>query len=102
MIEMKPSEIKEIRYCTIIEAITHKGETQYFWIEPDKTKINFSPNGVIGYIGPAPRGPFRTRAEADKDYNAVILPGKKFVDGGKISEAGIDLLLRDGAPDRMQ
>jgi hypothetical protein len=58
-------------------------------------------DGMVS-IGVAPRGPFPTSAEAEKDFDAVILKGKKFVDGGVISEAGIDLLLRDGAPDRMQ
>lgn len=96
---MKPSEIKEVRYCTILEATTYKGETQYFWIEPDKTTMKNTDDGVVS-IGVAPRGPFPTSAEAQKDYDAVMFKGKKFVDGGVISKAGLDLLLRDG-PDQV-
>ena len=99
---MKPSDIKEMRYCSILEMTTHKGETRYYWIEPDKTMMVKNTEGVICSIGPAPRGPFRTREEADKDFNAVFFPGRKFVNCGATTQAGIDLLLRDGAPDRTQ
>ena len=97
---MKPSGIKEIRYCTILEMTTHKGETRYYWIEPDKTKMAKNAEGELFSIGVAPRGPFSTSAEAEKDYDAVILKVKKVVDCGVISKAEHDLLLRDG-PDQM-
>jgi hypothetical protein len=84
------NQIKEIRYCTILEATTHKGETQYFWIEPDKTKMKNTDDGIVS-IGVAPRGPFRTSAEAEKDYDAVIFEGKKFVDGGMITDAPLSV-----------